>query len=105
MLMLKTTILLQVLVANKVLVTNKIGGVKGGDELIKKCRKLSKIRKLSKAQKFFKSQKSAKLRKKLSKSGNLFNFDAKKNGQSFLTPNTRTTFNCLRLTFTKALIL
>ena len=48
------------LVADEVLAANDIGGIEGGDELIKKCRKLSKIGKLSKSQKLFKSQKSAK---------------------------------------------
>ena len=45
-----------------------------------------------------------KLKKKLLKSGNLLNFDTKKNEPSFLTPNARTAFNYLWLTFTKALI-
>ena len=47
--MLKTTVSLQVLVANEVLATDEVGGIEGGDELIKKCRKLSKTRKLSKS--------------------------------------------------------
>ena len=51
-----------------------------------------------------KFQKSAKS-KKLSKSGNLPNFDAKDSGPSFLIPKARTTFNRLWLAFTKALIL
>ena len=69
-----------------------------------KSEKLSKSQKLSKTRKLSKSQKSAKSEKKLSKNGNLFNFDAKENGPSFLTPNTRTAFNYLWLAFTKALI-
>ena len=81
------------------LTTDKIGGVEGNDELIEKYRKLSKTRKLSK------SRKSAKSRKKSSKSGNLPNFKAKKNGPRFLTPNARTIFNYLRLALIKALIL
>ena len=48
--MLKTTILSKMLIANEVLVANKICDNKGDDKLIKKCRKL------------FKSQKSAKSR-------------------------------------------
>ena len=61
---------------------------------------MSKSRKLSKSEKS-KGKKS----KKLSKSGNLPNFDAKNSGPSFLTPKARSTFNCLWLAFTKALIL
>ena len=67
----------------------------GGDgvEHAKKSRKLSK------------SQKLTKLRKKLSKSGNLPNFNAKKAGPSFLTSDAREAFNRLWLAFTKAPIL
>ena len=50
------------------------------------------------------SQKSAKS-KKPSKSGNSPNFNAKKVGLSFPTPEARSTFNRLRLAFTKAPIL
>ena len=81
------------------LAANKTNGVKSSDELIEKCRKLSKTRKLPKFQKLAKS------RKKLLKSGNLPNFNAKKNRPSFLILNTRTTFNYLWLAFIKALIL
>ena len=49
MLMLKITISLQIFVANKVLATDEIGGIKGDDESIEKCRKSSKTRKLSKS--------------------------------------------------------
>ena len=94
---LKTIVLLQVLFANKVLATNKVGDVEGGNELIEKYRKLSKTGKLPKSQKLSKSRKSAKSKKKLSKSGNLPNFDAKENRPSFLTLNTRTAFNYLQL--------
>ena len=79
----------QVFVTNEMLTANKIYGVKGNDKLIKKCRKLLKIRKLSK------SQKLAKLEKELSKSGNLSNFNTKKNGPNFLIPNAKITFNHL----------
>ena len=72
---------------------------------LSKSENLSKSQKLSKTRKLFKFQKLAKSRKKLSKSGNLFNFDAKKNGPSFLTSNARTAFNYLRLALIKALIL
>lgn len=41
----------------------------------------------------------------MSKSGNSPNFNTKKDKLSFLTPDTRTAFNCLRLAFTEALIL
>ena len=64
-------------IANKVLATNKLGGIDKGNKLIEKYEKLSKTRKLSNL------QKSAKSEKKLSKSGNLSNFDAKDNGLSF----------------------
>ena len=87
--MLKTTMSLYMLIANKIFAADKVGNIKSGDELIKKCGKLSKTEKL------FKSQKSAKLGKKLLKSRNLPNFNVKKNKPSFLTLNTRTTFNRL----------
>ena len=87
--MLKTTMLLQVLITDKMLAVDKVGGIEGSNELIEKCGKLSKTKKLSK------SQKSAKLKKKLSKNGNLPNFDTQKNGLSFLTLNAKTAFNRL----------
>ena len=62
----------------------------GGVEIAKKSRK-------SKDQKLVKS-------KKLSKSGNLPNFNAKEAGLSFLIPGAREAFNRLRLAFTEALI-
>ena len=79
-----------------------VGG--NGIKHAKNSRKLSKSGKL-KSKKTFKSQNLAKLDKKLSKSGNLTNFDATKDKPKFLTPNTRTAFNYLRLAFTEALIL
>ena len=87
--MLKTIVSLQVFVTNKMLAANEINDVESNDESIEKCGKLSKTRKLSK------SQKSAKLRKKLSKSGNISNFNAKENEPSFLTPDARMAFNYL----------
>ena len=99
MLMLKTTVSSQVLIANKVLGANEVDGVESNDELIEKCEKLSKTGKLSK------SQKLAKLRKKSSISGNLPNFDAKENKSSFLTSDARMTFNYLRLALIKTSIL
>ena len=59
----------------------------------------------SKSVKLSKPQKSAKSRKKLLKSGNSHNFNAKKAGLSFLTFGARETFNCLWLMFIKVLIL
>ena len=108
--MLKTTVLSQVLAANEV------DGVEDGDELIKKCGKLSKTEKLFKSQKLSKSGKSkskktskswnlAKSGKKLLKSGNSTNFDAMEDGPKFLTPDAKIAFNYLRLAFTKAPIL
>ena len=95
---LKTMISSQVFVANKMLATDKVGGIEDSNKLIEKCEKLSKIGKLSKFRKL------AKPRKKLSKSENSPNFDAKKNKPSFLTPNANKVFNCLRLIFIEALI-
>ena len=43
--------------------------------------------------------------KKRAKSENLFKFNARKIKSSFLTPNAKTIFNCLRLAFIKAFIL
>ena len=48
-----------------------------------------------KIKKMFKSQNLAKLRKKLSKSENLTNFDVIKTKPKFLTSNTKTIFNYL----------
>ena len=67
-------------------------------KLVKKPGKL-------KDQKLSKSQKLAKSRKKLSKNGNLLIFDTRKARSTFLTSNTKTAFNYLRLAFIKASIL
>ena len=75
----------------------------GNEELVKKSGKSSKGLKLSKPGNS-KGNKWAKF-KKPSKNGNSPNFNAKKAGPSFLTPETRVAFNRLRLAFTKALIL
>ena len=83
---------------------NRFGVSKNDVKHAKKSGKLFKSEK-SKSKKTFKSQNSAKSRKKLSKSGNLTNFDAIEDGPKFLTPNAKTTFNRLRLAFTEALIL
>ena len=45
--MLKTTVSSQVLVADEVLAADDVNGVKGSDESIEKCVKLSKTGKLS----------------------------------------------------------
>ena len=91
--------------ANEIFTINEVCGIEDSDELIKKYGKLLKTRKSSKSQKLFKSRKLAKSRKKLSKSGNLSNFDTKENRSSFLTSDAKTAFNYLWLAFTKALIL
>ena len=78
-------------------------GVGGGEKLAKKSGKLSKGLKLSKLGNL-KGKNSAKS-KKPSKSGNSPNFNAKKAGPSFLTPDFRAAFNRLRLAFTEAPIL
>ena len=114
--MLKRIMSLQVLIANKVLTTEELDGIEGGDESIEKCGKLLKTGKLSqstklsksrksKSKKTSKSQNSAKSEKKLSKSGNLTNFNAMKDKPKFLIPNATTAFNRLWLAFTKAPIL
>ena len=104
--MLKTIMSLQVIAANELLsvrvfAADKTGNVEGG------CRSKHVKPKVgrSKNKKLFKSQKSAKSRKKLSETRNSPNFDAKNNELSFLTPEARAAFNCLWLTFIKALIL
>ena len=110
---LKTMMLLQMFIANKVFAADEIDGVEGSNESIEKCGKLSKTGKLSKSRKSSKSGKSksekmsksrnlAKSGKKLSKSWNSTNFDATEDGPKFLTPNAKTAFNCLRLAFTEA---
>ena len=108
--MLKTTVSSQVLVADKVLAANEVDGIEGGDELIEKYGKSSKTGKSSKSrksksEKTFKSRNLAKSGKKSSKSGNSTNFDATEDKPKFLTPDTRTAFNRLRLAFTEAPIL
>ena len=75
----------------------------GGEELVKKSGKLSKGLKLSKS-----GNSKGKILtkfKKLSKIGNLPNFDAKKASLSFLTLEARPIFNHLQLTFIEAPIL
>ena len=94
----------EVFAANNVFVADEVGGIEDSNESIGKCGKLLKLRKTSKGQKLSKSQKLAKS-KKPSKSRNSPNFDTKNSEPSFLTPKARATFNHLRLTFTKALIL
>ena len=76
----------------------EVDGFGGGVEHARKSEKL-------KGQKTSKSRKSAKSEKNLSKSRNSPNFGATKSGPSFLTPETRSAFNRLRIVFTKDLIL
>ena len=78
--------------------------IDGGVEIAKKSGK-SKGQKTSKSQKSAKSQKLSKSGKNSSKSENSPNFGAKKSGPSFLTLEAKSTFNRLRLAFTKAPIL
>ena len=113
--MLKTTMSSQVLAANKVLgarvlAADKFGSVGGGgDRSSDRSKRVEPKTGRSESQKPLKSgnlegKKSAKS-KKPSKSGNSPNFNAKKAGRSFLTPEARLTFNRLRLAFTEAPIL
>ena len=83
---------------------NKFGVDRNGVEHTKKSEKLSKSGKL-KSKKMSKSQNLAKSGKKLSKSGNLTNFDNTKAGPKFLNSNARTAFNRLWLAFIEAPIL
>ena len=108
--MLKTTVLSQILITNKMFTANEVGDIKGVKELIEKSGKLSKTGKLSKSgnsksEKLSEFQNMAKSGKKLSKSRISPNFNAKKIGLSFLNSKARTTFNFLWLAFTKAPIL
>ena len=80
-------------------------GVSGNSmEHTKKSKKLFKSKK-SKSEKTFKFQNSVKSGKKLSKSGNLINFNTTEDGPQFLTLNTKTAFNHLWLAFIRAPIL
>ena len=107
--MLKTTMLLQVLAANKVLgakvlAANEVGDVGDGDGLSDRSKYVEPKTGRLENQKTSKSRNLAKS-KKQSKSGNSPKFDATKAGPSFLTPKARATFNRLRLAFIKAPIL
>ena len=100
--MLKTLLLPERLIFDKLEVGDGEDGVNvSGDnvKLANKSRKL-KSQKLAKFQKLFKSRKwkDEKL-KKPSKSKNLPNFNIIKAGLSFLTPDARISFNHLRLAF------
>ena len=104
--MLKTIILSQVLAANevldaKVLAANEVDDVGAGDGLNNRLKCMGpKPEKLAKSRNL-KGKKLAKS-KKLSKSGNSPNFGATELGPSFLIPEAKSAFNCLRLAFTKA---
>ena len=77
----------------------------GGDGM-EQVKKSEKSKNLAKSRKLFKSGKSkGEKSKKPPKSGTFPNFDAKDSRPSFLTPEARSAFNCLQLTFTKAPIL
>ena len=69
-------------------------------EYAKKLGKLFKSRK-SKSEKMSKSWNLAKSRKNSSKSGNSTNLNTTEDGPKVLSPNAKTTFNCLWLAFTK----
>ena len=112
--MLKTTTSSQVLAANevlgaRVLAADEVGSVGGGggDESSDGSKRVEpKTGKSAKSRKSSKSGKSkGEKSKKPPKSGNLPNFGATESGPSFLTPKARSTFNRLRLAFTKAPIL
>ena len=81
---------------------NEVGFDDDSIEYTKKLKKL-KDQKLAKSQKLSKSKKSKS--NKLLKSKNSPNFDAIEARPSFLILDAKTTFNCLQLAFTKALIL
>ena len=92
----------------KVLATNEVVDVEGGDGLkcVKSKTRRSESQNLAKSQKLSQSGKSkSEKSKKLLKTRNLPNFDAIETGLNFLTPDAREAFNYLRLVFTKALIL
>ena len=88
-------LIIKVLVTKGV-ATNEVGGDKSSG-------RLKSVE--SKTGKLSKSWKLAKSGKKLSRSGNLLNFSAKKTGPSLLSPDAKTIFNCLWLAFIKAPIL
>ena len=92
---------------DKLKVGNNKGDISVGSDSIKHAKKSrkSKAQKLLKSPKLSKSWKSAKSKKKLSKSWNSLNFNAKENEPSFLTPKAKMAFNYLKLAFIKALIL
>ena len=110
MLILKTTMSLQVLTGNemlsiKILVINDVGHVEASDRSKRVKPKIgrSESQKSAKSQKLSKSGKSkGEKSKKLSKSGNSPNFNTTEARPSFLTPDPRTYFNRLWLAFTKA---
>ena len=92
----------------RMLTANEVCNVKGDNNLkrAKPKTKRSKSQKLAKLQKLSKSRKSKSEKlKKISKSDNSPNFNTMEAGSSFLTPDAKTTFNRLWLTFTKAPIL
>ena len=107
--MLKTTILSQVLATNEVLgamvlAANEVGDIEDDDRSNNKSKRIKPKPEKSAKSGNSKGKKLAKSKKPL-KSGNSPNFGATGPGPSFLTPEARSNFNCLRLAFTKAPIL
>ena len=88
----------------RVLAANEVGNVKSGDGMNDRLKRMKLKPEKSAKSGNSKGKKSAKS-KKPSKSGNSPNFGTTELGASFLTPEARSAFNRLRLTFTKALIL
>ena len=82
-----------------------VGDGEGGDGVDGGGIEISKKSGKPKGQKTSKSRKSSKSGKNSSKSGNSPNFGATESGPSFLTPEAKSSFNRLRLAFTKAPIL
>ena len=100
--MLKTTVTSDKLTPKQLRVSNgEVDGFDVGGNGVKHIKKSGK----SKSEKTSKSQNLAKSEKKLLKSENSTNFDATEDRPKFLTPDTRTAFNRLRLAFTEAPIL
>ena len=104
--MLKTTILSQVLATNEVLgamvlAANEVGDIEDDDRSNNKSKRIKPKPEKSAKSGNSKGKKLAKSKKPL-KSGNSPNFGATKPGPSFLTPEARSAFNCLRLAFTEA---
>ena len=101
-LILKTIVLSQRLIFKLLAIDNNKDDRYG---IIDNNKKIARKLEKSKSKKLFKSQKLAKLEKKLLKSENSLNYDAKEIKLNFLSFDTRKTFNCLLLAFIKVSIL